>query len=120
MVKTDASGNIRWQKTYTGLTSQDGNKFNDIIQTTDGGYAATGESWTANQTYGGPGLWLVKTDGNGNIGTCSCMQNTNVTPQPLDLQVFPATFARAIPSLSFSAVNTQGKTTSITPTTIYP
>ena len=119
-MKTDASGNILWQKVYTGLTSQDGNQFNDIIQTTDGGYAATGQSWTANLTYGGPGLWLVKTDSNGNIGTCSCMQNTNVTPQPLDLQVFQATFARATSSLTFSAVNIEGKTTSIAPTTIYP
>jgi hypothetical protein len=120
IVKTDASGNILWQKVYTGLTSQDGNKFNDIIQTTDGGYAATGESWTANPTYGGPGLWLVKTDSNGNIGTCGCMQNTNVTPQPLDLHVFQATFARVTPNLTFGAVNIQSKTTSITPTTIYP
>ncbi len=120
VLKTDASGNILWQKLYTGLTSQGGNEFDDLIQTSDGGYAATGKSWTPDPTYGGPGLWLIKTDNNGNIGTCSCMQNTNVTPQPLDLRAFKAAFVRTTPSLTFSAVNIQNKTTSITPTTIYP
>jgi len=120
MLKTDGSGNILWQKTYTGLTMNDGNVFEQVIQTSDGGYAVTGSSWTSDLTYGGPGLWVIKTDSDGNIGSCSCMQDTSVTPQPLDLRVFPATFARAKPNLTFSPVNIQGITTSITPTTIYP
>ena len=120
MLKTDGSGNILWQKSYTGLTTNDGNVFEQIIQTSDGGYALTGSSWTSDLTYGGPGLWLIKTDSAGNIGSCSCAQDTNVTPQPLDLRVFKATFARATPNLTFSAVNVQGIATSITPTTIYP
>jgi hypothetical protein len=120
IVKTDASGNILWQKTYTGLTSGGGNVINDIIQTSDGGYAAAGDSWTANPTYGGPGLWLVKTDSQGNVGTCSCAQNTNTTPQPLDLGLYQASFARVPSGLSFSGVNIKAKATSVTPTTIYP
>src|SRR5205823_10018935 len=120
MLKTDDSGNILWQKSYTGLTTRDGNVFDQVIQTSDGGYAVTGSSWTADLTYGGPGLWLIKTDSDGNIGNCSCAQDTNVTPQPLDLRVFPATFARATPNLTFSPVNVQGITTSIRPITIYP
>jgi hypothetical protein len=120
IVKTDASGNILWQKTYTGLTSGAGNVINDIIQTSDGGYAAAGDSWTANLTYGGPGLWLVKTDSQGNVGTCNCAQNTNTTPQSLDLGLYQASFARVPSGLSFSRVNIKAKATSVTPTTIYP
>ena len=33
-----------------------GNVFNGIIQTSDGGFGATGDSWTPDMTYGGPGL----------------------------------------------------------------
>jgi len=50
-------------------------------------------------TYGGPGLWLVKIDPNGNIGTCSCGQDTNTTPQALDLQGYPASFTGHCPGL---------------------
>jgi hypothetical protein len=120
IVKTDASGNILWQKTYTGLTPGGGNVINDIIQTSDGGYTAAGDSWTANPTYGGPGLWLVTTDSTGNVGTCSCAQNTNTAPQPLDLGLYQASFARVPSGLSFSGVNIKAKATSVTPTTIYP
>jgi len=120
IVKTDASGNILWQKTYTGLTSGGGNVINGIIQTSDGGYAAAGDSWTASPTYGGPGLWLVRTDSQGNVGTCSCAQNTSTTPQPLDLGLHQASFARGPSGLSFSGVNIKAKATSVTPTTIYP
>src|SRR6516164_2426481 len=120
IVKTDGSGNIAWQKSYTGLTSNAGNAFNGIIQTSDGGFAATGDSWTPDMTYGGPGLWLVKIEANGTIGTCNCAQDTNTTPQALDLQAYPASFTGALPGLAFSAVNIQGKSTSTQPTTIYP
>ena len=120
MLKTDASGNIVWQKTYTGLTSGGGNRFNGVIRTSDGGYAVAGDSWTANLTYGGPGMWLVKTDSNGNVGTCGCMKDTNASPQTLDLQVFPATFVQEPSGLAFGPVNIQAKSTSVKPTTIYP
>ena len=120
IVKADGSGNIAWQKSYTGLTSNAGNVFNGIIQTSDGGFAATGDSWTPDMTYGGPGLWLVKIDPNGNIGTCGCALDTNTTPQALDLQGYPASFTGALPGLAFSGVNIKGKSTSIKPTTIYP
>jgi hypothetical protein len=120
MLKVDASGNIVWQKTYTGLTSFAGNRFNDVIQTSDGGFAAAGDSWTANLTYGGPGLWLLKTDSNGNVGTCSCAQETNVSPLALDLSPYQATFPMVASNLAFSPVGIKAKTTSVTPTTIYP
>ena len=105
MLKTDGSGNILWQKTYTGLTTHYGSVFQQVIQTSDGGYAVIGSSWTADVTYGGPGMWLVKTDSDGNIGSCNCMEDTNVTPQPLDLRAVKATFARATANLTFSPVS---------------
>jgi hypothetical protein len=120
VVKTDGSGTILWQKTYTGLTATAGNVLSDVIQTSDGGYAAAGKSWTANLTYGGPGLWLLKTDGSGNVGSCSCAANTNVSPQSLDLNSYPATFAEATPNLAFGPVDIKSRTTSVVPTTIYP
>jgi hypothetical protein len=120
ILKTDGSGNIIWQKSYTGLTPDAGNVFNGIIQTSDGGFAATGESWTPDLTYGGPGLWLVKIDSGGAIGTCSCAQDTDATPQPLDLQAYPASFTTALPGLTFSPVAIKSKSTSAKPTTIYP
>jgi hypothetical protein len=120
MLKADGSGNILWQKVYTGLTLHYGSVFSQIIQTRDGGYAATGSSWTKDVTYGGPGMWLIKTDGDGNVGSCSCVQDTNVTPQSLDLRMSKATFIRSTPSLTFSPVSIQGITTSIRPIAIYP
>ena len=62
IVKTDANGNIQWQKKYP---NSGGSGFiNSIIQTSEGGYAFIGDApWT-------PGLsnWMiVKTDPNGNI-----------------------------------------------------
>jgi len=120
ILKTDGSGNIVWQKSYSGLTSDAGNVFNGIIQTSDGGFAATGESWTPDLTYGGPGLWMVKIEPDGTFGTCSCAQDTSTTPQVLDLHAYPASFTGALPGLAFSAVSIQGTSTSVKPATIYP
>lgn len=62
MIKTDPSGNLLWQKTHGGLSS-DGAWYVD--HTSDGGFILTG--WTLSY---GPGFignaWLVKTDSLGN------------------------------------------------------
>ena len=61
LFKTDALGNMQWNKTYGGPRSDGGHR---IIQTSDGGYAISG---TANY-YGGCGdFWLIKTDSVGNL-----------------------------------------------------
>jgi hypothetical protein len=60
LVKTDASGNMMWNKTFGG-TSDDGAEA--LVQTTDGGYAILGDI-----NIGGYGIaYLVKTDSNGNM-----------------------------------------------------
>ena len=77
LVKTDAAGNGQWSRSFWGWTSSgnNGGRFNDIIQTADGGFALVGEKINWTRTEGPePGymygyytrdLWLVKTDDNG-------------------------------------------------------
>ena len=62
LVKTDASGNMLWNKTYGG-TGDD--MARSVIQTGDGGYALVG--WTDSFGAGGDDFWLVKTDASGNM-----------------------------------------------------
>jgi hypothetical protein len=53
LIKTDASGNMEWNKTLTGY-------FCSMVATADGGYAIAGG--TSSFGYGGGDFWLVKTD----------------------------------------------------------
>ena len=61
LVKTDADGNIQWNKTYGGILDE---CVSSIIQTVDNGYALAG--WIS---YGvnNCDCWLVKTDADGNM-----------------------------------------------------
>jgi hypothetical protein len=62
LVKTDAAGNIQWNKTY-GTPFEDYGR--SIVQTSDGGYAIAGSTMP-----NGDGFirsWLVKTDAVGNM-----------------------------------------------------
>jgi len=61
LVKTDASGNREWNQTYGG-PRQD--RAYSLIETSDGGYALTGE--TRSYGAGNYDVWLVKTDASGN------------------------------------------------------
>jgi hypothetical protein len=62
LVKTDAGGNMLWNKTYGG-TGYD--EAYSVVQTVDGGYALAGE--TSSLGAGNFDFWLVKTDANGNM-----------------------------------------------------
>jgi hypothetical protein len=55
LVKTDADGNMLWNRTYGGTGS---NRAYSVVQTTDGGYALAGSS---------DDFSLMKTDANGNL-----------------------------------------------------
>jgi predicted secreted protein len=61
LVKTDASGNQQWNKTYGGTRDESLQRF---VQTTDGGYALAGS--TNSFGSGNFDFWLVKTNANGN------------------------------------------------------
>jgi hypothetical protein len=54
LLKTDALGNMQWNKTYGGAS---------LVEALDGGYAIGG--WTESFGAGWTDFWLVKTDSNG-------------------------------------------------------
>jgi parallel beta-helix repeat protein len=60
LVKTDASGNMLWNKTYGGA---DYDGASSAVQTSDGGYAFAG--YTYSFSGGSYDLWLVKTNATG-------------------------------------------------------
>ncbi|MDD4050748.1 MAG: hypothetical protein PHR28_02460 [candidate division Zixibacteria bacterium] len=62
LVKTDASGNKLWQKTYGGAQDDGANCLTLGI---DGGFILAG--WTNSYGHGGDDLYLVRTDSLGNL-----------------------------------------------------
>ncbi len=61
LVKTDASGNMLWNRTYGGTKEDLGFQ---VIQSNDGGYAIAGYTNSFSASYDS---WLVKTDSAGNM-----------------------------------------------------
>lgn len=68
ILKFDANDQLQWQKTYGGSLDDRGN---DIIETSDGGYAILGYSFSNNDDVsnnaGLQDYWIVKLNASGNI-----------------------------------------------------
>jgi len=62
LVKTDANGNMIWNKTYGGESFDPAIS---LVATSDGGYAIVG--FTSSIGAGAADFWLVKTDSSGNM-----------------------------------------------------
>jgi hypothetical protein len=62
VVNLDSTGNINWTKTISGKYDESGNS---IIQSRDGGYALTGETYSSD--FSGQDVYVVKLDAAGNI-----------------------------------------------------
>jgi hypothetical protein len=74
LIKTDADGNLEWAKTYGGT----GNDWaSSVQQTSDGGYIVAG--LTRSYGAGGDDVFLIKTDANGDIGSCGIVRNASPT-----------------------------------------
>jgi hypothetical protein len=112
LIKTDANGNRIWAKTYGGTEND---RAYAVQQTSDGGYIVAGST----RSFGGgrDDIILIKTDANGNIGSCEIVQNvsptvgtpsvTVTTPSPTVLTVSPTVYSvsptSTSPNLTVSA-----------------
>ncbi|PVX23057.1 MAG: hypothetical protein CW691_11755 [Candidatus Bathyarchaeum sp.] len=64
LVKTDSEGNMEWNRTYGGVR---GDYASSVIQTSDGGYALAGRTYSFGDSAYNSRCWLVKTDAEGNM-----------------------------------------------------
>jgi hypothetical protein len=94
LIKTDANGNIIWVKTYEGTNVEEAFS---VQQTSDGGYIVAGWTLSFGAVWGD--AFLIKTDANGNVGSCVIVGNpiptvntvspTVTTPSPSVSSVSP-------------------------------
>jgi len=113
LIKTDANGNIIWAKTYGGT---DYDYASSVQQTSDGGYIVAGG--TGSFGAGDFNAFLVKTDANGDIGSCGIVQN--VTPTVNTVSPTENTPSPSVFSLSLTANSVSPTVTSPTLTVTVP
>ncbi len=113
LIKTDANGNVQWAKTYGG-TGYD--LASSVQQTSDGGYIVAGI--TASFGAGWYNAFLVKTDADGDIGSCGIVQDASPTVNTVSPTV--NTPSPSISSPSFTVNSPSPTITSPTLTVLEP
>jgi len=94
LVKTDTFGNLQWAKTFGG-TSVD--RAYSVQQTSDGGYIVAGGTY--------PNVFLIKTDANGDIGSCSIVSSAIPTLGIISPTIDVSSPSVSSPSLSVNSVS---------------
>jgi hypothetical protein len=103
LVKTDSAGNVQWDKIYGPDVQYSDRYFHSFQQTSDGGFIAAGST---NQYNGGDNsIWLVKTDGNGNISNCADVNNDSAATGPIAVTVSNGGLSAVKDSFSYVADN---------------
>jgi len=100
LIKTDANGNLIWAKTYGGTGDDNAYSFQ---QTSDGGYIVAG--WANSFGAGNFDIFLVKTDANGNIGSCGIVRNVSPTVTTPSVTVNTPSPSVSSPSLTANSVS---------------
>ncbi len=108
LIKTDANGNVIWAKTYGGTL---GDRVSSVQQTSDGGYIVAG--WTLSFGAGNYDAFLVKTDANGEIGSCGIVGNASPTVGTPSLTVTTPT-----PSISYPSFTVNSPSPTVTSPTL--
>ena len=103
LVKTNAFGNLQWAKTYGGINDD---RAYSVRQTPDGGYIVAG--WTY------PRVLLIKTDANGDIGSCEIVSSAIPTLGIISPTVDVASPSVSSPSLSVNPVSLTDASPSLT------
>ncbi|MBW2171742.1 MAG: hypothetical protein JRF69_07140, partial [Deltaproteobacteria bacterium] len=86
IIKIDSSGQVTWDKTYGGYTS-DWGAF--ARQTADGGYVLTG--MTSSYGAGYNDIWVLKLDPNGELPSCSAMGTKGALANSISVTVLDTT-----------------------------
>jgi len=64
LIRTDASGNLLWQRTYN---MGDDDRGHSVWETSDGGFVIAGQAWIVSGPFGSYDVYVVKTDSQGNL-----------------------------------------------------
>jgi hypothetical protein len=99
LVKTDSAGNVLWNKIYGADVEYAERYFHSFQQTSDGGFIAAGSTNQFNSGYAS--MWLVKTDANGSISSCTDVKNDSAVTGSIAVTVSNGNLAPVADSYSY-------------------